>query len=61
MSYNDKDYVYRVPGKNFYTFKMIETLAYSASCTNKMLKTYIVCPGFLYGNGENIFYDYFKV
>ena len=40
---------------------MIETLAYSASCTNKMLKTYIVCPGFLYGNGENIFYDYFKV
>jgi hypothetical protein len=53
--------VYRVPGKNNYPFKMIETLALSAASTNKMLKSYIVCPGLYYGNGESIFYDYFKV
>ena len=40
---------------------MIETLALSASSTNKMLKTYIICPGFFYGNGEDTFYEYFKV
>ena len=61
MSFNDKDYVYRVPGKKYYTFKMIETLALSAASTNKMLKSYIVCPGIFYGMGESIFYEYFKV
>lgn len=40
---------------------MIETLALSASNTNSMLKTYIICPGFIYGCGEDIFYDYFKM
>lgn len=40
---------------------MIETLALSAANTNPMLKTYIVCPGFIYGCGEEIFYDYFKM
>lgn len=40
---------------------MIETLALSASNTNPMLKTYIVCPGFIYGCGEDIFYEYFKM
>lgn len=40
---------------------MIETLALSAANTNPMLKTYIVCPGFVYGCGEGLFYDYFKM
>jgi nucleoside-diphosphate-sugar epimerase len=40
---------------------MIETLALAAANTNPMLKTYIVCPGFIYGCGEEIFYDYFKM
>lgn len=40
---------------------MIETLAISASNTNPMVKTYIVCPGFIYGCGEDIFYEYFKM
>jgi nucleoside-diphosphate-sugar epimerase len=40
---------------------MIETLGLSAANTNPMLKTYIVCPGFIYGCGEDIFYDYFKM
>lgn len=40
---------------------MIETLALSAANTNPMLKTYIICPGFIYGCGEEIFYEYFKM
>ena len=40
---------------------MIETLGLSAANTNPMLKTYIVCPGFIYGCGEDIFYEYFKM
>ena len=38
---------------------MVETLALSN--TNPNLKTYIVCPGFIYGCGEDLFYDYFKM
>ena len=38
---------------------MVETLALSN--TNQNLKTYIVCPGFIYGCGEDLFYDYFKM
>jgi adenylate kinase len=26
-----------------------------------MLRTYIICPGFIYGCGEDFFYDYFKM
>lgn len=40
---------------------MIETLALSAANSNPNLKSYIVCPGFIYGGGEDIFYDYFKM
>ena len=32
----------------------------SAASTNKRLNCYIVCPGFLYGYGEDFFYNYFK-
>jgi hypothetical protein len=39
---------------------MIETLALSASNTNPMLKSYIVCPGLIYGCEETTFYEYFK-
>jgi adenylate kinase len=61
LPYKDKDYISRIPSKKYYNYKMIETLALSASSTNPMLKTYIVCPGFIYGCGEDIFYDYFKM
>lgn len=40
---------------------MIETLALAAANTNPMLKTYIICPGFIYGCGDEIFYDYLKM
>jgi adenylate kinase len=40
---------------------MVETLALAASNTNPNLKTYIICPGFIYGCGEDLFYEYFKM
>jgi len=40
---------------------MLENLALKSANDNNMLKTYIVCPGFLYGCGEDLFYEYFKV
>lgn len=59
--FNDKDYKLRIPDQEFYSFKNLETLALSASNTNKMLKCYIICPGFLYGIDERFFYNFFKV
>jgi len=40
---------------------MIETLALSASKTCKILKTFIIVPGLIYGYDETVFYEYFKV
>ena len=42
-------------------FKMLENLAIKTAKDNNMVKTYIICPGFLYGCGEEFFYDYYKV
>ena len=59
LYYKDKEYIKRIPHQKFYHYKMIETVALSN--TNPMLKTYIVCSGFIYGCGEDLFYDYFKM
>jgi adenylate kinase len=40
---------------------MIETLALSAAQTNKMLKSYIVCPGLIYGCDQTVFYEYYRM
>lgn len=61
LSYKDKDLIARVPDEKHYKFKMIETLAMSASKTCKTLKTFIIVPGLIYGNGETVFYEYFRV
>lgn len=60
VAFKDRDYILRVPAKKYYTYKMIETLAMSASSTNPKLKSYIVCPGLIYGCEETIFYEYYK-
>ena len=59
LYFKEKDYIKRIPSEKFYHNKMIETLALSN--TNPMLKTYIICSGFIYGCGEDLFYDYFKM
>ena len=59
LYFKEKDFIKRIPSAKFYHDKMVETLALSN--TNPNLKTYIVCPGFIYGCGEDLFYDYFKM
>lgn len=59
LYYKEKDFIKRIPSSKFYHDKMVETLALAN--TNPKLKTYIICPGFIYGCGEDLFYDYFKM
>ena len=56
--YKEEDYPKRIPNSLYYNFKIIETLALQIK--NPNLNTYIVCPGFVYGCGEEFFFDYFK-
>ena len=39
---------------------MLETLGMSAAIINSKLTTYVICPGFIYGHGEDVFYEFFK-
>lgn len=61
LNYKDKDLNLRIPDDKHYKFKMIETLALAASKTCKILKTFIIVPGLIYGYDETIFYEYFRV
>ena len=56
--FREEDYPKRIPDSNYYNFKIIETLALDIK--NPYCKKYIVCPGFIYGCGEDFFFDYFK-
>ena len=57
--YKEHEYMQRVPLKNYFRYKFIETKALAA--TSQYLRVYIICPGFIYGCGESFFYDYFKL
>ena len=56
--FNEDDYPRRIPYSIYYNFKEIETMALQIQ--NPNLKKYIICPGFIYGCGEDFFFDYFK-
>lgn len=59
--YKEKDYNLRVPAPRFQYMKTLETLALSSIKTQPLLKVYILCAGVLYGLGERIFYEHFKM
>jgi len=61
LAFDDRDFKSRISPQKYYFHKMLETLALKTANDNNMVKTYIVCPGFLYGCGEDLFYEYFKV
>jgi adenylate kinase len=61
VAFKDRDFILRVPDKKCYHYKMIETLALSAAQTNQQLKSYIVCPGLIYGYEQTVFYEYYKM
>ena len=56
--YKESEFNKRIPNSKFFYYKILETLALSQ--VNPKLKTYIICPGFIYGCGEDIFFDYFR-
>ena len=56
--FNENDYPKRIPYSVYYNFKLVETMALQIK--NPNLKKYIICPGFIYGCGEDFFFDYFK-
>ena len=56
--YKESEYDKRIPNSKYFYYKILESLALSN--TNPNLKVYVICPGFIYGCGENIFFDYFR-
>ena len=56
--YRESEYNKRIPNSRYSSYKMLENLALSN--TNPMLNIYVICPGFIYGCGEDFFFDYFR-
>ena len=56
--YRENEYRKRIPNSRYISYKMLENLALSN--TNPMLNVYVICPGFIYGCGEDFFFDYFR-
>ena len=56
--YKDSDYNLRIPNQKYRKYKIIESKA--LSITNPNIKVYIICPGFIYGCGENFFFEIFR-
>ena len=56
--YKENDCPKRVPNSRYLNYKFLETLALNNENLN--LKVYVICPGFIYGCGEDFFFEYFK-
>ena len=57
--YTDKDYLKRKPALKYFQFKYIENEAINLN-QKANIKSYIICPGVIYGYGEKEFYYIFK-
>ena len=56
--YKESEYNKRIPNSKYFYYKILETLALTK--INPKLISYVICPGFIYGCGEDIFFDYFR-
>ena len=56
--YKESEFNKRIPNSKYFYYKILESLALSK--INSNLKAYVICPGFIYGCGEDIFFDYFR-
>ena len=59
VRFTDKDYSLRKPAPEYERIKSIETLCLAAGKVKPNLKTYVVCAGLLYGEGEAFLSEYF--
>ena len=57
--YTDKDYLKRKPSLKYFDFKYIENEALNLN-QKANIKSYIICPGVIYGYGEKLFYSIFR-
>ena len=56
--YKDSEFTERIPHKKYFQYKLLEMQALQINKPN--LKVFIICPGFIYGCGEDFFFDYFR-
>ena len=59
LYFTEKDYMKRVPSNKYKKYIYIENLALKLN-KNPKIKSYIICPGLIYGYGEPYFYPLFK-
>ena len=57
--YTEKDYLLRKPNAKYTQYKYVENEAILLN-QKKNIKAYVICPGFIYGYGEKIFYSIFR-
>ena len=55
----NKDYLKRKPSLKYFEFKYIENEAINLN-QKANIKSYIICPGVIYGYGEKLFYSIFR-
>ena len=58
--YQESEYKKRLPNLKYLYYKILESNALSKN-SNPKLKTYVICPGFIYGCGEDFFFNYFRL
>ena len=57
--YKETEYNKRLPNLKYIYYKILESNVLNNK--NPKLKAYVICPGFIYGCGEDIFFNYFKL
>ena len=57
--YTEKDYLKRKPALKYFEFKYIENEAINLN-QKVNIKSYVICPGVIYGYGEKLFYSFFR-
>ena len=57
--YTEKDYLKRKPALKYFEFKYIENEAINLN-QKANIKSYVICPGVVYGYGEKHFYSFFR-
>ena len=60
LYFTDRDYQARAPAPKYQHVKTLEMLAMAAGRASRSLKVYVVCAGLVYGNGEDVFYEFFR-
>ncbi|EGR29401.1 hypothetical protein IMG5_156430, partial [Ichthyophthirius multifiliis] len=58
--YNENEYLQRKSHPKYERMKQLETLCLSINNLKPNLRSYVICSGIQYGNGEDVFYELFK-